>query len=810
VINGKHTASDQLFLDALQDNFLTQLVTFPTFRNSYSEKPKNTLDLVITDEPDRVISLDQEEPLGYTAMGRAHFPLRWTFATSNGNVPKPPKERTLWSKANYEGLNEWLLSLELPSAMAGKTTMERELVFAQAYRDAVEKFIPRTNSEFKPPSDPWVNKKSLDAIEYKRESWAKYIAAGRVAKPKLLVEYKAACKNADNVCMEAVLNQEERLVKDAETNPKILHSYIRNKHAVTEPIHALKDKDGLICTEPTAIACILGDFFNSVYVTEPPGEMPDFPVRTEKVLNPKAEDLFTVEAVWLRLLALDPNKATGPDRIHTRVLQSCAESMAAPLADIFCQSYERSEVPDSWRDAHVAPIHKKGSKLEATNYRPVSLTPAPCKVMEGFIRESIMEHCKEAGLISKAQHGFVHHKSCVTNLLETLDLLTDAMEKGYAADVIYTDFAKAFDTVPHRRLIHKLRAYGIGEKMLAWIASWLSGRRQKVIIGESSSEWAEVSSGVPQGSVLGPLLFVLFINDLPENMTHKVKMYADDSKIIGIIKKPEDGSMLQQDIDRFCQWSRTWLMNFNKSKCVVMHVGRRSKKSSQDYFMDSPDGPHKLAETQLEKDLGIYISHDLKWKHQIEAAAARGNRMLGMFKKTFVHRGAKFWRAIYVTYIRPHLEYAIQAWCPYQQGDIAVLEKVQHRATKVIKSLSNLPYEERLRRLNLTTLEERRLRGDMILYFQQKSGLLDLNLDIQVELAASLSAEGPAGNTRGHKDRQAVQFVRNSEERRNFYSVRIIKRWNSLPERVTESQSVNEFKNRYDEYMKQCKNLQFE
>jgi len=205
-------------------------------------------------------------------------------------------------------------------------------------------------------------------------------------------------------------------------------------------------------------------------------------------------------------------------------------------------------VPRQWKDANVSPIFKKGSRIAAANYRPVSLTSIVCKVMEGLIRDGLMEYLLSEGLIANEQHGFVKGKACVTNLLETLDLITRALCDGHAVDVLYLDFLKAFDMVLHRRLIHKLKGYGLRENLLCWFRSFLNGRRQRVVLGDTVSEWKEVTSGVPQGSVLGPLLFVVYINDMPERIRNKSKLYADDTKIISILNT-SNLSSLQDDID---------------------------------------------------------------------------------------------------------------------------------------------------------------------------------------------------------------------------------------------------------------------
>ncbi len=263
--------------------------------------------------------------------------------------------------------------------------------------------------------------------------------------------------------------------------------------------------------------------------------------------------------------------------------------------------------------------------------------------------------------------------------------------------------------------------------MLKWIESWLTGRQQRVVIDGFSSEWKNVTSGLPQGSVLGPLLFVLFINDLPDGMKHHIKLYADDNKIIGIIKSPEDMVDLQQDLDRAVKWSHTWMMTFNTEKCKVMHVGKSHKSTHVCTMLDANGEERKLEVTTTERDLGVQVSDDLKVRAQVETAASMANRALGRLKKAFKSRSMILWRALYLTYIRPHLEFAVQAWCPYLAGDIKTLEQIQHRATKTITLIKHFPNLERLRLLELTTLEKRRERGDLIEQFKIMSKLEDVD-----------------------------------------------------------------------------------
>jgi hypothetical protein len=411
--------------------------------------------------------------------------------------------------------------------------------------------------------------------------------------------------------------------------------------------------------------------------------------------------------------------------------------------------------------------------------------------MESIIHERILKHCIENSLLTKAQHGFVPRKGCVTNLLESRDIVTEAIHRGHAVDVIYTDFAKAFDKVPHKRLFSKLKGYGIHGRLLEWITAWLADRRQRVVIDSQTSEWKNVFSGVPQGSVLGPLLFVIFINDLPDNIVHNIKLYADDSKIIGIIKSENDAATLQYDIDRAVEWSHTWLMHFNIEKCKVMHIGRSNNKSSHTYSMANLDSTRRpLEATTVERDLGVLVSDDLKVRAQVEAAASIANRTLGRLKKSFRSRGLQLWRTLYLTYIRPHLEFAVQAWSPHLRSDIAILEQVQARATKTIASIKHLPYELRLQRLGLTTLEKRRVRGDLIEQFKIMKGLDDIDFFVPQHPSQAIYS------LRGHSHQLKRQIVRGCEERHQFFSNRVVAPWNSISQNAIDADSVNAFKDR--------------
>lgn len=458
--------------------------------------------------------------------------------------------------------------------------------------------------------------------------------------------------------------------------------------------------------------------------------------------------------------------------------------------------FEKGELPSLWLQANVTPLYKKGSNTDPSNYRPVSLTSVVCKVMERIIRDRLMSHLTSNNLLTKRQHGFRSRKACSTNLLETMDYCTKTLSINQWLDIIFLDFAKAFDKVSHRKLLHKLTGYGITGKLAIWIAAFLKGRKQRVVLGNHYSQWNDVESGVPQGSVLGPVLFIIFIDDLAELISCVGKMYADDTKVMCGLNRSNpipDIKNLQDDIDCIMKWTQIWGMQLNIKKCKVMHIGKSNPKHTYSMLDNETGLRFPLEETVCERDLGILVSNDLKPSCQVNHAASTANKVLGMLKNTFVNRDAKIWKKLYTCYVRPHLEFAVSAWSPYMQKDINCLEKVQKRATKSIHELRGLPYAHRCHRLGLTSLSERRVRGDLIQQFKFIRDKDEINWHFK-PLKMPPRAD--------RREQIKREIVRCCNQRHNFFNNRIVNYWNALSDDIVNSESVNQFKNKYDHHVK--------
>jgi hypothetical protein len=650
-------------------------------------------------------------------------------------------------------------------------------------KEAVQDSIPRGSNRQQTANrkPPWMNQKALEKIREKRRAYRKYMRTRCEEDYKIYAKFRNQVKTS---CKQAIRDFEYKVALEAKGNPKAFYSYMRSKMKTKDRVADLEDNTGQLVCDDKGKAHILNQFFTSVF-TKDDNSQPEFPPRA---FTSEICDIHVTEAKIKRILReLKTNKSPGPDLHHPLFLKEAAEALVSPITLICQKSIDTGQLPQAWKEAHVTPIYKKGPKEKPENYRPVSLTSIVCKTMEKIVRDSIIDHLNANNFFSDYQHGFMHGRSCASNLLAVLDAWTDAIDQGMPIDVIYLDLAKAFDKVSHNKLLIKLKAYGINGNLLSWIKDFLIGRKQRVVVNGTTSPWTQVTSGVPQGSVLGPVLFVIYVNDLPETTLAIAQMFADDTKLFQIVTDNSSRRSLQDDINRLSDWAEKWQLNFNSSKCKVLHIGRTNQQFT--YTMSDKAGTYHLESTTLEKDLGVHMDPELKFSQHIEKQVNKANQILGMIRRTFEYMSAEIMSKLFTSLVRPHLEFCNVVWSPLYQKDINLIEGVQRRATRMVPGLRDIEYEERLKKLKLPSLQYRRARGDMIEVYKLLRGHYTTNHNL-------LELHG-ISRTRGHNYKIKKKYARTSL-RRHFFSNRVTDIWNSLPYNTVNAPSLNSFKNRLD------------
>ena len=580
---------------------------------------------------------------------------------------------------------------------------------------------------------------------------------------------------------------EEKIAGKAKEDPKAYYRYANSKLKAKENVGPLEDESGNLVYDDKEMGEILNKYFSTVYTEETLEDIrePREVVTDEHMLK---EVELSVGAVTKKIKGLKAEKSSGKDNIHPAVIKNLKGSVAYPLSLIFRKSFETGELPEDWKVANVTPIFKKGSKRLASNYRPVSLTSVVCKMMESLIRDAILEHLLDKKVIKDSQHGFMPGRSCLTNLLTFLEKVTADIDSGFPVDVVYLDFSKAFDKVPHKGLMKKIKAHGIGGNIHRWIEGWLKDRKQRVVMRGQETGWRPVKSGVPQGSVLGPILFTIYINDLDDDIISHILKFVDDTKIFRKVTTQGEVNGLQEDLNKLYEWSEEWQMLFNVGKCKCIHIGYGNKNHT--YRL----GDQEIVNEHQERDLGVKINETLSPSAHIADIVKKANQVMGSIRRTIEYKNKNNIVCLYKSLVRPHLEYCQQAWRPYYQQDIDNIEKVQRRMTRMINGMGEFSYEERLRKTGLVTLEMRRLRSDLIEVFKIMRGLEGLRRDDFFIMDHRKS--------RGHSYKIFKQRPR-LNIRKYYFANRIVDEWNNLPREAVQAESVNSFKAKIDPLIRQ-------
>lgn len=628
-----------------------------------------------------------------------------------------------------------------------------------------------------------MTKKAMRLIKKKYNTYQRFLAS------KTGHDYQKYLTDRNESSREvkhAKREYEKRISDGCKQNTKYFWKYVQETTKRKSGISTLKMNSGEMAETDSQKADTLNQFFASVFTRENLNDIPKLPECSRSKGVSLNQDIdVTAQTVEKKLKELNANKAQGPDLIPPRVLKELSKELSIPLSKLYNKSIETGKIPGDWKSAEVTAIFKKGTRSEPGNYRPVSLTCIACKVLESCVRDAIVSHFTENKLYADCQHGFRKKRSCVTQLLLVMEEFSDMMDKGQDIDVVYLDFKKAFDSVPHERLLQKLAAYGICGETHRWIRDFLSGRVQRVKVGTKYSNEAQVLSGIPQGSILGPVLFTIFINDLPDTIEGTCKIFADDTKLYG---PTEDSDIIQRDIYKLQEWSDRWNLYFNVTKCKVMHIGKSNPE--REYVMKLDNADQMLDVCTEEKDLGVTFDRLLNFDLHVNKAIFKGNQMIGLIRRTFTYLTRDTFLKLYKALVRPHLEYGNTVWHPQFIRQSAAIERVQRRATKLLDECADMSYPERLRYLNLHSLKGRRIRGDLIEIYKIFSEFVDMEVGELFRL--------PEYTKTRNSDRKIYKEHWNKKIRKCSLRYRNTNHWNSLTNTMKFAVNTNNFKNLID------------
>ena len=737
---------------------------------------QNLLDLFCCNKPSLVKSITSIPGISDHNIVLADCKLKLSIIT------KPQRKIYQWSKADWHSLREQtvVFAEDFLASATTRSVNENYIKFRTYLEEVMENKIPSklSSKRFKLP---WFNRELKRLC---RKKARKYKKAKRSGREDHWEQYKEFQKVVQAKLTEGRWDYINRFLQiGLETgNKKPFWKYLRVQKQEDFGISALKS-NGKMFTDRKFISEILNTQFKSVFTKKTSSKIPELP----GVTFPSIKDLKITEFGVFKLLdKIDVSKASGPDCIPGRILQNLARELAPVLHFIFEQSLNTGDLPAEWTLANVAPIFKKGSKLQAVNYRPVSLTCISCKLFEHIVCKHILGHLEDHEILTDLQHGFRSGRSCESQLITTFhDIASAYNKKGSQIDIAVLDFSKAFDTVPHEGLLSKLKHYGIDDKIWLWISNFLKQRKQRVVVDGIQSDLVTVDSGVPQGTVLGPILFLLHINDLPSVISSKVRLFADDCLVYREIKNRQDQIALQKDINLLENWGSKWGMRFNAANCNIMRMSRKQTPISTQYELSG----QVLEEVKDAKYLGVTVSDDLEWTKHINAITTKANSKLSFLRRNLKGCPEKLRETTYFVLVRSFLEYSATVWHPHQKYNSDKLEMVQRRAARFVKGRYGM-YEsvtQMLEELTWVPLSKRRENARLILFYKIINNLA---------MVPHSCLEKADGRTRKNHNLKFRHIGYNVDPYGQSFFPKCISAWNGLAQEIAEANTLDLFKSK--------------
>lgn len=700
---------------------VSQLVQYNRVKNCNGR----ILDLILSTVPSCSVV---EANSSLTVIDKFHPALEISLSlVKNCNLPYNTLNHKLnFYKAKYDEINNYLNEQNWTDLFKSARDVNGMLeIFYNCLHDSIRKFVPKQKSK-NHRYPPWFNKALIRSLKEKNKLRLRF---KKYKNPLDDIELKLISKRCEKLAMNLYNDYMRNMEKNIKDNPKFFWSYIKSKRGGSSAYPMTMTDGQTVTSKGSEICDLFANYFSTVYTTDD-NENTRCNSTFLQILRTNSQSLtgptIDRECLLKKLKSVNIRKGPGPDGIPPVFISSCATALVRPLLIIYNASLTSGVFPLEWKRAKVVPVHKTDKKEFISNYRPISILSTFAKILESIICPLIQQHLKL--YLSDHQHGFVASRSTTTNLVTFTESLIQAIDEGKQFDVVYTDFSKAFDKMSHSLLINKLAMYGIAGPLLEWFRSYLRDREFYVVVNGYRSSTHIITSGAPQGSHLAPILFNIFINDLPQFFRYSEPfLYADDLKIARKIESPKDRELLQYDLDEVANWCINNKMQLNLNKCYHVKFTRKNNCISTEYHLYN----HKVQEVETIKDLGVLFDRKVTFIPHIETIIKKASKMLGFVlrnSKGFCKSSTKI--MLYNSLVRSILEYSSIVWRPHYATHMLRLERIQkrfmwHLAFSEGKSKRLPSYKTRLHYFKMHSLSIRRNVTDGIFLYKLLRNKID-------------------------------------------------------------------------------------
>lgn len=677
--------------DLMSDHNLNQHVSQPTFYNPNSEP--SLIDHVYSTDSDLITKVTHLSPLGACHHSVIHCYLNIQPSKSS------PVTRSIWvySKADWVEANRLLSSYKVNVNDDINCAWDK---FNSFFLNVINQCVPQKNVRCKGKDPPWLNGVLRKLCRKKHSLYNKWKKCGR---NEVYVKYKSLRNKLCNQLKHAKKVFFANLL-DNDSPSKRFWGYCKSRSGKS-PIPETIKHNGLSSTSSAQAANIFSQFFSECF-NEADGS--DTPIPHYEISSYISHCSCSSHDVCKLISKLDNNSAAGVDSITSVMLKRTSSSISPILSYLFNLSLTTGRIPDAWKLSRVIPVFKSGDPHAASNYRPISLQPICCKLLEKVIHSQVLHHLNSNNILTDRQFGFLPRSSTSDALTTALHDWYEHLEGRKCVAMALFDLSKAFDRVPHSPLLLKLRAVGITGPLLSWFRSYLSNRSQLVAVHGADSNPVPVLSGVPQGSVLGPLLFLIYVNDLclsTFSLNSSLVLYADDTTLYKPIIDSADLVSFQSDINTIHDWFCCNHLTANASKTKVMVI---STKKDPFPNLNLLLNNQPIERVSSAKFLGIWITDRLSWNLHIENICSKARKTIGFLHRSFQSAPISTRRTLYLALVRPILEYGSTTWHPLNKSLTNRLESTQRFACRVILQSWNLSHDDLLLDTNLPLLSKRR------------------------------------------------------------------------------------------------------